>query len=464
MRSWLGLVIGVILLGIAIAGFTLLFERYEERVWEGASQQVKRNPFLATQRFLEQQGTTVVSDTSQLEFNQISRSDMVFLSEVDSILVSRNQIDAAMEWVKNGGFLIVGVGQESQGYDSILKRFDLRPKQAAVTIEDGLFSDDELTDMSASERMREINRRLKERQQKQSDEEQNTGVDGVKPMESDKAVIDENDSFNDQLINFLNVDYKHEYYKVYLGEEVGDIHLAVLDRITLLHPWIDGEDDASDNTSVMSNDQGFESYEIVSNVADENGTRLIQFGHGEGTFTAISSSRLWNNDYIGVADHAHFLSYIVPKGSRLHLFYNFNVPGLWEILKKVFAELLFVLLIILVLWLWRRGMRVQRQVDVTDGQRRDFSEHLAASAKFMVANKQFQPLVNSLRNDIANQMRPFYPGFAQLNQSAQITMLMERTQLPQSVISDWVAYCEKVENQEQLLLALKLGNAIRKKL
>jgi len=82
----------------------------------------------------------------------------------------------------------------------------------------------------------------------------------------------------------------------------------------------------------------------------------------------------------------------------------------------------------------------------------------------MTVNNQFQPLLSALQDDISNQMRSFYPGFAQLTKPAQVAMLVERTELSEDLVQSWADYCDNLENQEQLLAALKIGNAIRNKL
>jgi len=456
MRSYIVGTLLLIAIGLCIAGFYLFYEKYEDQVWIGASEEAKRNPYLAAQRYLTEKGVDVVEENTELDFSELSPNDMVFLSEVDSILVSKSQIDAAMNWVERGGFLIVGVGKESQGHDSLLERFDIDPVVEDVRIED-IFLGDESEVVSPSEQMREINRQIKEAQEKEQKESPKSDSG-----EAPRTKVDENDSFNKQLFDLLNRDYAHEYYKVDLDDELGEIYLASLDKITLEHPLVvsryePGDDD--ENSADMHSD-----YEFLAEVSDENGPRLLQFSYGAGTFTALSSSELWDNDYIGLADHAFFLSYFVPDDSRLHFFYNFDVPSIWEILKQYFWELILIGAVMLVLWLWRRGLRVQREIIIVDGQRRSFAEHLHAAAKFLVGNKQYQLLLNSLKDDIEIQMRPFYPGFSQLNSQSQVTMLVERTELPEKIIQSWARYCDSVNSQDELLAALKIGNLIRKKL
>jgi len=165
-----------------------------------------------------------------------------------------------------------------------------------------------------------------------------------------------------------------------------------------------------------------------------------------------------------LGDHAYFLSHLVPNESRMHLFYNISSPSIGQILAQYFYEALYALLALLALWLWWRGMRVQSVVETIEGQRRNFAEHLASSAKYLIANEQYEQLLEPIKDDIEQQMRLFYPNYPQLNPQAQLTMLLERTDIKQSTLQQWLVLCGGVSSQQQLLAALKIGNAIRKQL
>jgi hypothetical protein len=243
------------------------------------------------------------------------------------------------------------------------------------------------------------------------------------------------------------------------------LFLAVLDRITFEHEMLYAGEINNDEVSIS--DEVYEQeadYQLSTWVGDEHGARLIQFYYGEGTFTVLSSTEIWENDYIGLADHAYFLSYIVPDESTLHLFYNITAPTLTELVKRYFIELMLASLLLLGLWLWRNGVRVQPITKVVEGQRRSFAEHLGASAKFLVAKQQYHVLLEPLKDDIEYQMRPFYPNYSQLNGQAQIALLAERTQLNETILQSWIGYIQRMDTQEELLAALKIGNVIRKKL
>ncbi|RBP48305.1 DUF4350 domain-containing protein [Arenicella xantha] len=478
MQARIVWIVSILVLAAAVGGFYLMYEKVEEEIWIGESAEAKRNPFLAAQRFLSERGVSVVETTSELRFSTLPTDEMVILSEVDSMLVSASQIDAAVDWVQRGGSLIVGVGAEVTGYDSLLRRVELLPQEELFSLDDVI--DETVEELSASERMREVNRKLKEEQQANAEKDARAANDSNETGEnsSEQAQVADQETstnsrakagseFNRQLFKLLNVELDYEYYPVFLNEQVGQIYLAVLDEITFVHPEIDVDayDDAiADNDSLSDTESELIDYQILTSISDENGVRLIQFELGEGTFTAISSSDLWTNEHIGLGDHAYFLSYMVPSGSTLHFFYNVDVPSLGTMLTRYFLEFILLSLLILGLWLWRHGLRVQRIQAVDESRRRSFAEHLSASAKYLVTHKQWDALLTSLQEDIELQMRAYDSGFSRLDVQAQTDLLARQSQLPSEQIERWIAYCNQLNNQDELFAALKLGHLIRKRL
>lgn len=451
MKSKAPWIILIVCIAASIGAWAFFTEEYELQVWTGEGEKARLNPYLAAERYLESRDVRVTSGNDQLDFSTIPTTDLVFLAKVDSMLVSQTQVDAALDWISRGGYLLVGVAEEIEGHASILKEFDIEPKYQDVDIVEA-FLDEDGNPMSASERMQEINNKIEERQL----EQERRLAEGLEPEEAIETPINlsEDDSFNAQIFDLLNVDFAHEFYRMPLSDSDDELYLAVLDRMVLSHPMSQQEADEEFNHS----------YEMVAWIGDEHGERLLQFNYGEGQFTALSSTELWTNKYIGLGDHAYFISYLLPNDSTVHLFYDVSMPSIVHLLNKYFFEAIWSGLILLGLWLWRCGFRVQRLIDVVEGQRRSFAEHLRSSAKYLVANKQFKVLIDPVKEGIEQQMRPFYPRFSQLNEHSQLAMLVERTELPESTLRDWLRYCQKIENQQELVAALKIGNAIRKKL
>lgn len=387
---------------------TALFEQYEEELDAGYSKEARLNPYLAAKHFLEKNHIKVLEQTAILDFSVIPTEDAVFLSEVDSMVLTESQIQKALDWVAKGGFLIVGVDKEVEGRNSFLTRFDIKPKF-------------------------------------------------IKKLTSDD---DSDDQLAEAIVEMLEKGKEPERYTIHLADDDGELSVQSLNRIVLNHPAI--KKDAAKDIAVKK--EAASTYELTASVSDDLGPRLLQFNYIKGDFVALSSTKFWQNKHIGKADHAYLLAYLMPKETTVHLFYNVTAPSLWTLLERYFLELSLVSIAMLLLWLWRVGLRVQGVRQVTEGQRRLFTENLAASAAFLASKKQYHPLITPIKEDITAQMQRFHPGFLQLDLPAQTALIAERTEIPEETIQAWIKYTNIVNNQDELIEALKLGNAIRRKL
>lgn len=446
--------LAIISIGLIVFCATYMIESYETKIWTGASPEARRNPFLAAQRFLETRSVDVVETTQNLDFKNIPTDQTIILTKVDSMLVSASKIDDALDWIKRGGYMIVGVGTEIEGQSSILKHFEVEPEALEVEVEDAFIDDD---DMTTSERLRKLNEEIEEKQKQEAEAnaKTNEGSSEKNSSQENSNETDDNIESESSLFELLNQDYHHEYYTLSVDLE-DDLYVAALDDIVLNHALIYDYD--ADESLTRPN------YTLNTWASDENGTRLLQFYYGEGSFLALSSSDLWTNDHIGLGDHAYLLSYLVPDNSQLKIFYNIESPTLFTIIYRYFYELVWCALALLALWLWYRGIRTQRVHPIPSSGRRIFADHLRSSAEFLTRTKQYSALLAPIKDDIELQLRTQYPNFKTLDESTQVAILTEQSGLKKSLVSNWVKYCTAIKTREQLFTALKIGNAIRKQL
>ena len=426
----LTLLVGVI--GFIVWGAMTFIETYEREVTTGYSNKAIQNPFLAAQLFLERNGVEVIEETDVLDFSLIDTNETVFLSDVDDMILTQSQITKALSWVERGGFLIVGVGAEIEGNASILERFDIDPIEYTEDLDDSFSERDT---RSASQRLRDLNDDVDER---------------AKNGES----TDDNASLEELLKRGLDED--ETYYTVNLSDDDGQLRLQVVDRIVLNHPLLD-----NDGASEPIYGDYHDSYELSAQVSDERGARALQLDYGEGTFTALSSSLIWNNELIDEADHAYFLAYFMSGESSIRFFYNVVAPSLFELLKHYFFELIVTILALLALWIWRLSIRVQGVKHEVTNQRRAFSEHLQASAEFLVAKEQYSLLLAPIHAEIEAQMRQLHPLFSEQGQDKQISLISTQTQIATESVRAWFDALTEVKNQETMIAVIKIGNAIR---
>ncbi len=448
------LVIAVLVLIAGFIAFCMFFlmERYERTVWSDTSIAAKRNPYLAAQQYLEQRGVTVVETNDILDFESIPVDQTILLTKVDSMLVSPRQVEAALDWIDRGGYMIVGVDDEIEGQTSILKHFDIEPEYRSSVISD--FFDETDEDESMADRLREMNRRIDE-EARQAEEDLASESETAADNDTDVSEVVENpiDEATQRELDLYGDDRDHEFYTITINDDE-TIHVAVLDNI-ILNQWMVGEE--IENRS----DQG---YTLNTWASDEIGQRMLHFYYGEGTFVALSSADLWLSTSVALGDHAYLLSYLVPDDSTLQLFYNLTSPSFGDLLFDYFKELIWAMLAFLCFWLWYRGTRTQRIRGNTQTGRRNFSEHLLASAQYLVRESQYAQLIDTIKQDIEQQLRPQHPNFSQLNDASQVAIITDKTNLSKAAIESWLAYCKQIDSREHFFAAVKIGNAIRKQL
>lgn len=448
-----------LLIALASIGFAVWLyfslERYETEVYKPQSGEAIKNPFLAAQRYLKQRGVDVKEQQERLDFDKISYDDIVVVAQADALLVSESQIEKAVSWVQKGGFLIVGVGDEIEGHASILKHYGIEVEEQSFNLANILVGEDgdSLTEQETEE---EINRRL------------NQSSDGQDSEDNDGArLVAEDDSVR-SLFRLLNLEFEHSFYPIELSDLDDTLYMAVLDGIVLDHAdFYEDEYSEYDDSDDFEQDQEqveHHSYFIQGEISDESGSRLIQIKDGLGSITALSSTSLWRNKNIGLGDHARLLSYFVPDDSNVYLVFNVQAPTLSELAQRYTKEATLGLCLFVLFWLWRVATRVLKQTEVQPRLGREFAEHLKAGAKFMAMHRQYQPILDSLNDDIELQMRRYHFGFTGFSTAEKASLIHQQTSLAEDVYIQWATLRDQPNNEYEFVQALKLGQAIRKKL
>ena len=439
------LTLSLIFVSVAIIAFCMIFlvEQYESEQWTGPSTEAARNPFLAAQRFLSHRDVDVIKTKDILDFDQIPPQQTVLITEVDSMLVSPRQVKAAKAWIKKGGYLIAAANKVSLGEVSLLKEFDIETYPVEKDQLDDWFLSGSET-QKPSERLREINEKIEADQLRRK----------KGSSDRDKQGVDSKADHSSTLQQILEAKTQTEYFLLNVSKGL-NLHLAVLDKVVFDHPHFYHRD---------RGDHGSKPYTLETWRSDEHGTRLIQFKYGEGALVVLSSAKMWENDYIGLADHAYFLSYLVPDESTLQLFYNVTTPPLIDLIYHHFRYAVWAIIFLLILWLWRSAARVQPFYPNLDGTERMFAEHLKSSAEFLASYEQYSALLEPIRVDIESRCKKLATNFASLTEHDQIIMLSKSSKLPATAIESWFAYCQKIDNREQLIDAVRLGQAILQRL
>ena len=163
-------------------------------------------------------------------------------------------------------------------------------------------------------------------------------------------------------------------------------------------------------------------------------SHLMQLDLGLGRVTVITDSELWKTPAIGLHDNAWLLWYLT-QGSDVTLLSNTDVENLFSLLLRYFPQALVALAALILLGLWRAGIRLGPIRAPAPKARRQLQEHLNASADFLLRRSGQNSLLQALQLDILRTARRRHPGFEQLDTAGQWQALERLTRQPASIIS-----------------------------
>jgi hypothetical protein len=120
---------------------------------------------------------------------------------------------------------------------------------------------------------------------------------------------------------------------------------------------------------------------------------------GNGFVTLFASRRLFNNSYLGEAQHAKLLldgvaGFVDP--GKVWLIFEAAYPSLWRVIWTAAPWLVLSLAAAFVFWLWAAIPRFGPKVDVPGEERRSLLEHLNAAGSFAWRNDGAESLAGAL--------------------------------------------------------------------
>jgi Domain of unknown function (DUF4350) len=163
-------------------------------------------------------------------------------------------------------------------------------------------------------------------------------------------------------------------------------------------------------------------------------THMMQLPYGDGFITVLTDADLWNNRAIGRYDNAWLLWYLT-QDSQVTMLWQTEHDDLFSLLLRYFPEALTALALLTGLLLWHVGMRSGPLQAPASRARRQLTEHLQASADFLLRRGGQQTLLRALQQDIVRRARQRHPGFEQLAVAEQWQVLARLTRQPTSAIS-----------------------------
>ena len=240
-------------------------------------------------------------------------------------------------------------------------------------------------------------------------------------------------------------------------EKTGQSNDLLLDRVQL-HQFL--SKDLKDPPPVISDDPyptltklylenehapAYASFDTAFHLEDPNNlaqswansaraTHMMQLNHGLGSIIVVTDADLWKTPAIEQYDNAWLLWYLTAD-TDVTLLFNTDHDSLWTLLLRYFPQALVALIALIGLGFWHVGVRHGPLLKPAAKARRQWQEHLHASADFMLRRSGQGRLLEALQQDILRRMRRRHPGYEQLGVTEQWQVLARLTGQPTHVIS-----------------------------
>ncbi len=358
------LLVGLALLVFLGWGLYSSIEFYDETEQTAGSIRAQRNPYLAAQLFMQEGGIDAVEADSLIGLNTLEGVTTVLITDANQV-VSPRQLEQVLNWLENGGTLIVTANSFANSDDLLLEKFNVEVQWPERDDDSDDVTDD--GDPSISESLREINRQIEE----------------GKIQEIGQTKIDE--------ISLTRIDF---------GDDIGNLEIEFDSYRILTHPYIEGEevDDSSPQPFSWS--------------SSDYGIHMMQFDVGEGLLTIISDPTIWTSSRIGDYDHAYLLWVLSSESSDFAILHPALRDSLWVLMSRNAPELLIALALTIALWLWHLGHRFGRIVPRDTDGGRALSEHFSATANYLWHRKASDKLIEPVRQQILRRASFLLPEFA----------------------------------------------------
>lgn len=206
--------------------------------------------------------------------------------------------------------------------------------------------------------------------------------------------------------------------------------------------------------------------EISWLVKDDVNQYLMQFSLEQGLITVLTSTSMFNNEYISQHDHARFLHHLVQQPGHdagVWLIRVDDMPPLWEWLWKNAWYAMFALSLLFILWLWRAPLRFGPLLNDESTARRSLLEHVQASGYYRWHNSQSGYLLAKVQDLLWDKIHKAHPAIRRENQKLAYIKLEEITGIKQSLIEQSLMVVDKVDEQE-FVKRIRMLEAIRKHL
>jgi hypothetical protein len=404
----IGLVLSVIVIVLLCVFLFGLFEYYEEDVDTGWSTKAKQNDYLALEQLSKQRELSVFSSDDFQEIGDLSDYDVFYISN-SSLIISDQRLNTILEWVDQGGHLIISALTDSEEKnDRLLTHFEFTI--SAFNYSYFFDGDDEEADediKSISDDLREYNESIR----------QQSATDAIKEEKS----LTKEEIAKAQILTRESIYDDDDLTQLSFTEIEGEL-LSLFDTsITIDHPAFYDQDWHSDD------------YDVDYWQSSEYGVHFAQASYGNGLVSVISGNDIWKNEYIDLFDNA-YLWLILSGGYKTAILFGSNMPSLFSIMARYLPETIYSSIALLILWLWSSMKRFGPTRDIDIQSRRSYSEHISASAGFFWRKHWYDKLLKPLRSQIMLLAEARITGFTQADNEERYLLLSKQCGLSTSQV------------------------------
>lgn len=406
-------IIALILLALLGWGLSQMIEFYEETEQTEWSINALRNPYLAATQFIEQSDLKVVEADSLLKLDSLEGVSTVLVTDSKQVINSL-QLDRVLEWLEQGGNLIITANDPDDEDDLLLAHFEVTVERSVI--DDDVDADE---DTSLSDNLSDINER----------------IDQGMTME--------------EAMTSLSLDT--ETTSIRFGEDIGSLEIAFNSGTYLYH-------------QAIYEDSYQSLYEPFSWTSSEHGTHLIQFEVGDGLLTILSDSSIWTSRRIDEHDHAFLLWVLMSKDGALAILYPALRDSLWVLLKRHAPEFLLSLAFFIVFLIWNQSFRFGRVESAPNGGGRSLNEHFTTTALYLWHHRSVGFLLQPLRQQVLRKACLSIPKLAagETSSSLQYEMISTQTNMDRNTIEQ--AFTNSADQDISLIKTVRLLKQIEKAL
>lgn len=417
----------VLLLLLGILGFVLYnsIESYEEKISTSWSKPALRNPYFAAEKLLTQLGKRVESSHHLKTLDKLPDEGVLFISDPHQ-LQTQVRVDKLLDWMKSGGNLVVGAQINiGENKNLLLDYFGVTKVLAGVPEEEK--SDNSKKDpnnKSITEILREVNKEVQKR--KSTNTKTNT--------EDKKEVIPD-----------------AEVAKLHFSAIPQEIRVHFRQEYVLYHPILDDEDN--------------ENYEGPKPFYWEGvtvGPQIMQYFVGKGLFTVLVDESIWRSDSIGEFDHAYLLSLLMP-GDEVVLLHGMQVPSLFSMIRSNLPEVLLASILWLLIWLLYKTMRFGPPLENAPVSRRSIKEHIVACTEYLWKTKNYEAIISDIHAGVLRKIKRANLVFDSLTTDEKIKWISHRCGISETEVARamYPTDLNKVERfQHTIRLIQIIGNKL----